>query len=309
MSGAPQPAAGFPAGLHKVLGDLYAASSAVKYGVSLGDFTRILTEVLEKYLPGSQDLEAMRELLATLHAEELVLARGCAAGDEKAWEVFLTRYREKLYDAARAIARDDSMGRELADSLYADLYASSVRDGERVSKLKSYMGRGSLEGWLRTVLSQAFIDRYRSRKRLVSLEEKEEEDGEQFAAPAPEAVVAADPRLESATTEALSQLTAEERFILAAYFLDGRTLAEVARMLSVHESTISRRVEKITAGLRKHIRDGMVRRGMSKRQADEALEADVRDVQVNVRAHLAQESRPRSFPDQEAGAPAASEES
>jgi len=46
--------------------------------------------------------------------------------------------------------------------------------------------------------------------------------------------------LESATDEALAALPAEDRVVLAAYYLDGRTLAEVARMLGVHESTISR---------------------------------------------------------------------
>jgi 4-aminobutyrate aminotransferase-like enzyme len=45
-------------------------------------------------------------------------------------------------------------------------------------------------------------------------------------------------------------------------------------------------------------------RGMSRRQADEALETDVRDLQTNVRARLQeklQESSPRSSPTQSAG--------
>ena len=40
-----------------------------------------------------------------------------------------------LFDAARAITRDDATGRELADSLYADLYGTNTREGQRVSKL------------------------------------------------------------------------------------------------------------------------------------------------------------------------------
>jgi RNA polymerase sigma-70 factor, ECF subfamily len=66
-------------------------------------------------------------------------------------------------------------------------------------------------------------------------------------------------------------------------------------MLGVHESTVSRKLEKITAALRKRIRSGLTARGMSKRQAKEALDADVRDVQVDVRARLAQESSPPAF--------------
>src|SRR5439155_10793602 len=134
--------------------------------------------------------------------------------NEAAWELFLTKFREPLYNAGRAIAKDDATGRELADSLYADLYGMKSEEGGRRSKLDYYMGRGSLEGWLRTVLAQEFVNRYRIQKRLVSLEE-EEEAGVQFAAatPSPSAPANADPRLEAATDEALRALSAEEKFI------------------------------------------------------------------------------------------------
>jgi len=280
----------------ELLRDLYQRSGAGQFGIAQPEFATILSEIAQKYsTPGDSD-EMVRELLSGLKLEELVLARACAAGHERAWEKFLVRFREKLYDAARGIARDDASAKELADSLYADLYGTTTREGKRVSKLASYMGRGSLEGWLRMVLSQEFVDRYRRGKRLVSLDEKEEEEGAQFAQPASEPVVAIDPRLEAATGEALAGLSGEDRFILASYYLDGRKLADVARTLRVHESTISRRVEKIAAGLRKAILKGLMKSGMSRRQADEALQADVRDLQVNVRQHLAQESLPRSFP-------------
>ncbi len=283
-----------PGGLTVLFTDLFGKSQAELYGLAAGDFLRILAEVGARYLPPDAGEQAAVELYQNLRVEELALARGCAAGSEKAWEVFLTRYREKLYDAALGIAREDSAARELADSLYADLYASSTREGQRVSKLASYMGRGSLEGWLRTVLAQAHVDRYRRGRRLVSLEEQTEQ-GLQLEAPAAAPAPVAEPRLDAATSEALASLNAEDRFILAAYFLDGRTLAEVARMLGVHESTISRRVEKLTRSLRKKVVEGLGRRGMSRRQAEEALEADVRDLAVDVRARLAQESSSPPF--------------
>ena len=89
--------------------------------------------------------------------------------------------------------------------IYADLYGTNTRDGQRVSKLASYTGRGSLEGWLRTVLSQEYVNRYRRTKRLVSLDE-ESEEGVQFRAPDPEPLPpAADQRLAQATDEALAR--------------------------------------------------------------------------------------------------------
>jgi RNA polymerase sigma-70 factor (ECF subfamily) len=279
--------------LAALFAELFNRSDAAKYGLAPGDWVRILAGIGAKYLPPDAGQEQALELYRGLRVEELALARGCAAGNEAAWQDFLLRYREKLYDAAGAIAREDSAARELADSLYADLYGTSTRDGERVSKLNFYMGRGSLEGWLRTVLAQEFVNRYRRGKRLVSLEEKEEA-GVQFVAPEAAAPLPIDARLEAATDQALAALAAEDRFVLAAYFLDQRTLAEIAQTLGVHESTISRKLGKITAGLRKQILSGLRQRGMSKRQAEEALEADVRDISLDLRGRL-QETASRTF--------------
>ena len=274
--------------------DLYAKSGGEKIGLSLEVWTAILCEVGSRCVPAAESVGEVRAFLLALRVDELALARACAAGHNSAWEIFLTRFREKLYLSALRIAREDSAARELADTLYADLYGTTLRDGERISKLASYTGRGSLEGWLRTVLAQEYVNRYRKQKRLVSLEE-ENEEGVQFAAPNPEPAPSADPRAESAIDEALASLSAEDRLVLSAYYLDRRTLAEVARMLGVHESTISRKVDKLAKSLRKKILASMVRGGMARRQAEEALEVDVRDLRLDIRRSLAQDSPSATF--------------
>jgi RNA polymerase sigma-70 factor, ECF subfamily len=281
-----------------LLVELHAKSGCEKIGMARESFAAILCDVATKYLPAGNTEAEARAFLLTLRVEELALARACAAGNNSAWELFLTRYREKLYLSALRIAREDSAARDLADSLYAELYGTTTRDGERVSKLASFTGRGSLEGWLRTVLAQEFVNRYRRTKRLVSLEE-EGEDGAQFAAPEPEPIPSADSRLESATDAALASLESEDRLVLAAYYLDGRTLAEIARMLGVHESTISRKLDKLAKSLRKKILGGMVQQGMARRQAEEALEVDVRDLRVDIRRSLTQDSPAATFSEKE----------
>jgi RNA polymerase sigma-70 factor (ECF subfamily) len=277
-----------------LVSELHAKSGSQKIGLNQESFASILCDVATKYLPTGTTHAEARTFLLTLRVDELALARACAAGHNSAWEVFLTRYREKLYQSALRIAREDSAARDLADSLYAELYGTTTRDGERVSKLASFTGRGSLEGWLRTVLAQEFVNRYRRTKRTVSLDE-ENEDGAQFAAPEPEPLLSADPRLEAATDEALASLSGEDRMVLATYYLDGRTLAEIALLLGVHESTISRKVDKLAKLLRKKILAGMMQQGMARRQAEEALEADVRDLRVDIRRSLVQDSPAATF--------------
>jgi RNA polymerase sigma-70 factor (ECF subfamily) len=269
---------------------LYRQAGAGRFGLSERDFTSILEEVSAKYLPRDARHGEVLELLTNLRVEELALARSCARGNETAWEVFLNRYREKLYCAARSMTSDDSAARDLADSLYADLYGTQTSDGRRVSKLDSFTGRGSLEGWLRAVLAQEYVNRYRRQRRLVSLEERTEA-GVQFQAEEHDPAQALDLRLEEATDQALDSLAAEDKLILASYYLDRRTLAEIARLLGVHESTVSRRLEKITASVRKSIFAGLVKRGMSSKEAQQAMQVEVSDISLDVRRRLTESSR------------------
>jgi RNA polymerase sigma-70 factor (ECF subfamily) len=268
--------------------ELFSRSGAAAFGIARVEFERWLSAIAEKYLPPGALRRDAEELLGSLRVEEIALTRACAAGHQRAWEQFMARFRELLYDSALGIVKEPSQAKDLADSLYADLYGMNERDGARISKLASYMGRGSLEGWLRTVVAQEFVNRYRSRKRLVSLE-KEEEEGAQFTAPEPAAGSTADSRLDEAVAEALGNLDSESRTILSAYYLDGRKMAEIGRMLGFHEATASRKLDRISKALRNAVAEGLLRRGMSERQVTEALETDVRDLSVNVRQGLAQE--------------------
>lgn len=281
------------------MAELYGKSRAGEFAISSAQFCEILQTVASKYISDNATEKEFRTLLTSLRLEDLALARACAAGNERAWEVFLTRFREKLYDVAAYITREASSARELADSLYADLYGVNLRDGKRVSKLTFYTGRGSLEGWLRTVLAQEYVNRYRKQRKLVSLDE-ESEEGVQFAAPEPPPATTDDNRVAAITDQALAELPAEDRFILAAYYLDDQTLAQIARTLGVHESTISRKLDRLAKALQKSILAGLVKVGMSRRQAQEAMEVDVRDLTVNIRRSLTQESPAATFPNHKA---------
>ena len=302
MESTAQSVVGVPPEVQAVAAELYALCGAAEFGMSREELAHILAQVAQKYLEPGSPLPAP-EFCRSLKLPELVLARACAAGNERAWEVFMSRYREKLYEVGLQITREDSAARDLSDSLYAELYGTTTRDGVRVSKLNFYTGRGSLEGWLRTVMAQEHVNRYRRQKRNLSLDE-ETEEGTQFAAPETEPANPLDPRLEAATDEAFTVLPAEDQFILAAYYLDDRTLVEIAHMLSVHESTISRKLDKLAKALRKQILAGLGRRGMSRRQAEEAMEAVVRDFTLNLRDRLAQESPGKTFHKKKVGAPA-----
>ncbi len=265
--------------------------------IAYEEFEQLLLHVAKRYrfgssLPEPPSVEAQVTFLRSLHAEELVLASACAAGDDAAWEKFIVLYRETIYHAAYGIAGSDSVGRELADSLYADLYGLRARDGERYSPLLLYHGRGSLAGWLRSVLAQRFVDLHRKTHREVSLDEQAEPSAPQRTAEAsapPERVTSL---IQQVVQKTLVRLPSDQRFILSAYYLDGRTLKQIASLLGVHESTVSRLLSRLTASLRKQIVGELRRIGMSRREAEESMEVDVRDLEIQVRNILQGETIP-----------------
>ncbi|HUD56978.1 MAG TPA: sigma-70 family RNA polymerase sigma factor [Terracidiphilus sp.] len=275
--------AGLP---ERLLEELWVASEAEACGLSLAEFGSILAGVGAKHnfgIPagvkaGSKEREAF---FLGLHLGELALAHGCARGKEEAWVRFLRLYRWGLTQAATAITGSASLGAELADSLYAELYGLRANDGDRRSPFASYSGRGSLQGWLRTTLVQRFRDHHRRTHRESPLEEID------CAAPIAEAPADTEMRtLTDAVARTLGELEAADRFLLAAYFLDRQTLKEIALTLQVHEATISRRLKRLAADVRKNLIGNLRRSGMSRRAAEEALGVDVRDLEINLRSLL-----------------------
>src|SRR5438093_13020788 len=96
---------------------VYEKSRAGEFDLGCDQFTTLLEEAAAKNFPGIAKL-GEQELCSRLRVDELVLERACASGNERAWGVFIAGFREKLYDVDRQITREDSAGRELADSVY-----------------------------------------------------------------------------------------------------------------------------------------------------------------------------------------------
>src|SRR6476620_9612168 len=83
--------------------------------------------------------------------------------------------RAPLRSAARKIAANVEDADDLASSIWAELYGlKQGEDGARKTKLAYYSGRGSLGGWLRAIISQMAVDRFRRESRMVQIEETRE---------------------------------------------------------------------------------------------------------------------------------------
>lgn len=269
-----------------------------------GAIVALVAEVEAKYLPADASRQQKEQFRERLHLDDLLLARACARGDDAAWNEFCRKYQPGLRASARAMTHDAVRGEELADGLLGDLFGLRTRGGERYSKLSAYMGLGSLEGWLRALLAQAHVDEWRQRRRWTGLDESEPlQTLVTFPHPAPatfelsaeegSAASGLRQKLEAAIESVLRSLDSAGRLLLNLYFLDGQTLAQIAILLGVHESTISRRLERQIASLRKQVRRELARQGLRPDATEAAMQLKPEWLNVDVRKNLAALGNPQ----------------
>jgi RNA polymerase sigma factor (sigma-70 family) len=260
--------------------ELYREAHAERWTISVERFAATLQASADRAAPAD-----VARYLRGLHLDDLALSCGCAAGDERAWDHFVREYRPVLYRAADAL--DPSGGaREIADSIYAELYGLSrasgkkaesrdsprpsertgessgvgERDAERQSLFRYYHGRSSLKTWLRAVLSQRHVDGIRVSRRIDPLPEEDGADALATPGAPPEpGAVRYRALMQRAFKVALAHLPDRDRLRLACYYSQQLTLAETGRIIAEHEATVSRQLAKTRQLLRReierHLRD------------------------------------------------------
>src|SRR5271166_5224213 len=240
---------------------LYAAAAAriVRFGTQWKIPEDNVRETLERSVASWGGLargESVEGYLDSLRGEDLALAIACRAGVAPAWETFIEKYRPILYAAARAICREEMAAREIADSMWAELYGVDARGAQRRSLLDYFHGRSSLSTWLRAIVAQRHIDSVRGSRRFEQLENAESRDSRtsQESVDPPEPGHSRMMEIFAAVlSAAIAALAGKDRLRLGYYYRDELSLREIARAMDEHESTVSRKLERTRRELRKHV--------------------------------------------------------
>ncbi len=241
------------------------AAAPADWNLTLDQFCAALEKsVAQRFVGRLPEPKQVQEYLDTLHLSDLALAVACSAGSPVAWDFFVAQYRPELYRSARAIAGDS--GRELADSLYADLYGLRESQGRRNSLFDYFHGRSKLGTWLRAVLSQRQIDEIRRTRRTEPLEESSPNDDTQSSAGPPRSSTNdfQDPdrakllaMLQAVLSAVIAALDSRDRLRLAYYYVDDLTLVQIGRLLGEHEATVSRKLERTRRDVGKRVENAL----------------------------------------------------
>ena len=218
---------------------------------------------MQRFSNGSTNSANVESFLGSLHLFDLALGTACAEGNSAAWDYFVANFRPELYRAARAICsgRGEADARDLADSLYAELYGLRESEGQRKSLFEYFHGRSSLKTWLRAILSQRLVDQFRRTQREDPLEiESGDGDAKRIDQAPAISPAAPDPDRETllaivqaAVLTVLGALDPRDRLRLAYYYVNELTLAQIGKLLGEHEATVSRKLDRTRREIRERI--------------------------------------------------------
>ena len=231
------------------------AETSPNFGVSLECFENSLSKAVRKYLFVGDNIPTPAEIeqfLTELNINDLFLAIACSNSSERAWWEFDQHHRTYLERVARHLASSEMNASEVVDSVYVELYGTRIVDGVRQSKFASYTGKGSLRGWLRTIVWHALVDLHRASHDEVSLDEMTENVGEGYAqstflnpSKGGEAEMLDElvrERYRHVTFRALetsfAALDDHEKLLLLYYHVENMKLREIARIVEVPTSPL-----------------------------------------------------------------------
>lgn len=218
---------------------LYRESGAERWHVTPEVFAAALARSEAKAFAGRSPSEGeLDRYRRSLHLTDLALVCACAEGHHEAWDHFVAEFRPALYRAADAIDRTGG-ARELADAIYGELFSKSL--------FRYFHGRSSLATWLRSLLSQRFVDRFRETRRLEALPEEEVAAAPSGASPDQSRFVAA---MQAVLAGAIAALDPRDRLRLRCYYAEDMTLAQIGRVTREHEATVSRQLARTRRDLR-----------------------------------------------------------
>lgn len=295
--------------------------NAPNFGTRPECFKESLQRTVRKYLfSGNSNpltLNEVKNFLRELQCDDLFLALACSNGNERAWWEFDQQHRAYLERVARHLASSEMNAQDVVDTVYVELYGTRVIDGARVSKFSTYSGRGSLRGWLRTVVWHSLVDLHRMSHEEVSLDEMTENVGEShtqasFAEPS---LGGEEQMIDHLTREryrkttlgaiekAFSELDNHEKLLLLYYHVENLKLREIARLVEaptsplrdwfqrksaqresnpemrIHESTVMRWLEKTYGKVLRSFRSELLsEKGLKEEELDICMEIATQDL-------------------------------
>ena len=167
-------------------------------------------------------------------ADQAIIQLVQAGRGQEAFERLVPAYRRRVFGLAYSILRDRAAAEDLAQEVFVKLWQALPR----------YDGRAQLSTWIYAITRNAAVSALRARRRSVSLSDAAVMAEVEGLAAEPDAA-AGDEQLR----RRIEALPEKQRQAVTLYYLDERTVDEVAEMMGLPANTVKTHLHRARASL------------------------------------------------------------
>jgi RNA polymerase sigma factor (sigma-70 family) len=149
------------------------------------------------------------------------IIKGCVSGKSEAQEALYKRYSGKLFGISLRYTKDYSSAEDVLHEGFIKIY----------NNISGFKGSGSFEGWMRRIIINTALERFRKNFQMYSLSDINEQE-ESFKYNHILTEIAAKDLL-----NLVQDLPAAYRMVFNLYAIDGYTHKEIGEILNISEGT------------------------------------------------------------------------
>ncbi len=168
------------------------------------------------------------------------LWEGCKQNKRKYQELLYRKYAKKMYGICLSYAKDRAMAQDILQDGFIKVF----------KKIKTFKAEGSLEGWIRKIITHTAIDYLRQKSRQFEYLDLNQEIEEEKMD---------DHILEKINSDGvmqiISQLPDGAKTVFNLYAVEGYTHKEIAKKLDITEGTSKSQYKRARAKLKVLIKD------------------------------------------------------
>lgn len=215
------------------------------------------------------------QFIKSHHINDLYLAYACSLGIDTAWQCFINSFSTDIRIFARLFSGNATIAGEIAGSIWTYLYLPSRNGRKRIS---TYDGRIPLTNWLRVVVS----NRLANHRELKINCSKGLDDVAESSVPFEHDKIDSAIRfrrygvfISDSLAEACRELTNQECLLILLRYERNLDLKYISRLFNVHQSTVTRRIERTCWKIRRKVRSILIKKYKLKEFAVEECIAEL----------------------------------
>jgi len=162
----------------------------------------------------------------------------CLAGDRKAQETLYRTFSAKMYALCLRYSDSQEDARDTLQEGFIRVFGF----------LSSYKGTGSFEGWIRKIMINTALEKYRKYRNTYPLDPGADENMVVYIDPMDEDIAA------SELVKMIQDLTPQYRMVFNLYALEGYSHKEIGQILGISEGTSKSNLSRARTILQEKLR-------------------------------------------------------